>query len=454
MIWLERNRIQSSLVNPGGPWVRVTGSHLKKLDRYMNIQPWDHNRVRLKVPEGHVDYINASPIVLTTTAPSHVSRPPDRYIAMQGPKQNSIDHVWRMIYEQLRSPAVIVMLTETHEGSMEKCYPYYPLSPDDPPIVVNEKDEFGDGFHASVRCDAIEETNLGDAVELRRIVLRVHRKALPVAKNGAGGPSTGKAAVGADASATNGSSAESSTAAAGDDSTKTAASLDDFEDERIVYHFLFKKWPDFGVPEKQDVDSFLGLMHLSAERNADADNPRIVHCSAGVGRSGTFIALEHLLRELDAGVLESYDGSASGDTAEDKDMDAADGPSSQPQRGRQGMQQVRQAIPAAAGGDAAVAADNASAVSDDSTAIPAEADDLIFTTVNQLREQRRMMVQADTQYQFIYHVLRRLWQEKYGVDGTDSTGAEQSRADEGPDDPDGLEPAAKRLEVDPFVEKK
>ena len=69
------------------------------------------------------------------------------------------------------------------------------------------------------------------------------------------------------------------------------------------------------------------------------------------------------------------------------------------------------------------------------TVIEEEGEDLIFSTVNQLREQRRTMVQADAQYLFIYQVLRKLWQDKYGSSL-----------------PDGGEPAAKRLEVDPIHE--
>ena len=63
---------------------------------------------------------------------------------------------------------------------------------------------------------------------------------------------------------------------------------------------------------------------------------------------------------------------------------------------------------------------------------------MIFSVVNQLREQRGSMVQAEVQYLFIYMVMRKLWRDKYSKYGTDG--------DEGQG-----EPAAKRLEVDPFV---
>ncbi|OAA64690.1 protein-tyrosine phosphatase 2 [Niveomyces insectorum RCEF 264] len=478
LMWLERSRMIHNALHtsfhgssPTASSARAPKSsdasntaaphHPRALDRYMNIQPWDANRVRLRVPPGRVDYINASPIVLTTTAPAHAARPPDRYIAMQGPKQASVDHVWRMVYEQLRSPAVIVMLTETHEANQEKCYPYFPRHPDDPPMLVNEQDEFGDGFHASVRCAALEPTPYGDAIELRRIVLRVHRKADATAamagpeSSDATAPNGRAAAPSGDtdhdmhgatttaAAPTATAAPEAPAAAAGPATAATAATtttttetttpdedtgrggmdLDDYEDERIVYHFLYKRWPDFGVPTLEDVPSFFGLMRLSADKNADADNPRIVHCSAGVGRSGTFIALEHLQRELDAGVLARYDDNDDDDDDKEKnDTAVPDSPGSDGVAGR-------------------------------------ETDDLIFTTVNQLREQRRAMVQADAQYLFIYRVLRKLWEEKYGGSGGVGSGvgsrSSGSQSNNNTDETqfdvsDGSEPAPKRLEVDPF----
>src|SRR5205823_4255104 len=42
--------------------------------------------------------------------------------------------------------------------------------------------------------------------------------------------------------------------------------------------------------------------------------------------------------------------------------------------------------------------------------------DAVFDTINQLREQRRTMVQAYEQYAFLYEVLRKLWEEKYGAE--------------------------------------
>ncbi|KAL2023702.1 hypothetical protein VTK56DRAFT_1416 [Thermocarpiscus australiensis] len=465
LVWRERHRIMQSITNPSPDfrWARVTGPHLKTLDRYMNVQPWHNNRIKLQVPEGHVDYINASPIMLTPSpcptpdGRSSVTREPDRYIAMQGPKQASVDHVWRMVVEQLESPGVIVMLTETHEGHMEKCYPYFPRSPEDPPVEVNERDEFGDGFRASVRCEGIEETPAGDAIELRKLVIRVHSRPNPeMTIQTAPGPARTPDPTEAnekdeDSGIMMNSHAPELTLNQSESADLDPTTKNDNNDrgkdqdaskqpntsepeERIVWHFLYKKWPDFGVPTMTDLDSFFALMRLSREKNAGPGNPRIVHCSAGVGRSGTFIALEHLIRELDAGVLENWDErTGPAGTATPLSSAASSSPSLSPPPADTDAGEI----------DADVAQDQRSSRSQSQSPVqreeqPGQGRDLIFETVNQLREQRRTMVQAESQYLFLYQVMRKLWQDRYGYEVDDSVNAG--------------EPAAKRLEVDPFVE--
>ncbi|RVE59552.1 hypothetical protein OJAV_G00190000 [Oryzias javanicus] len=69
-------------------------------------------------------------------------------------------------------------------------------------------------------------------------------------------------------------------------------------EERTVKHFHFTAWPDHGVPESTDVlIQFRGLIrqHIDGE---GSNAPSVVHCSAGVGRTGTLIALDVLLQQL------------------------------------------------------------------------------------------------------------------------------------------------------------
>ncbi|XP_070846578.1 receptor-type tyrosine-protein phosphatase H-like isoform X2 [Chaetodon trifascialis] len=69
-------------------------------------------------------------------------------------------------------------------------------------------------------------------------------------------------------------------------------------EERTVKHFHFTAWPDHGVPQSTEVlIQFRGLVRQHIERDG-AGAPTVVHCSAGVGRTGTIIALDVLLQQL------------------------------------------------------------------------------------------------------------------------------------------------------------
>lgn len=192
-----------------------------------------------------------------------------------------------MIWHESKEVAVIVMLTRTAEAGRDKCFQYYPLDPENDSFQINTGNETNDTPTGSVR---LLETDFHQASR----------------------------------------------------ATVSKLLLTFGEETKTVWHLLFSGWSDHNVPEDEDRTGLLELIKLSAAKNTGPDNPRIVHCSAGVGRSGTFIALEHLLAELAAGSL----------------ADAKDD------------------------------------------------DDLIYNTVCELRKQRMMMVQSLTQYQFLYQVLR------------------------------------------------
>lgn len=273
-------------------------------NRYLNVEPWTQNRVKLQVSSGSNDYINAS----------HIQLGKRKYIATQGPKDTSVNHFYRMVVSELKSPAVVIMLTQTHEAGKEKCFQYYPLSNEEGPLQIPQDDTFDDGFIGQVALSAMEDDSRSRS-QLRNLVL----------------------------------------------TTKTA---NEEPQEKRIRHLLFSGWPDFLVPEGEDRAALIELVRLSAVLNrpassdstsqinggsfdtdlasTDQDNPRIVHCSAGVGRSGTFIALDYLLSLMYAGQLDSLP------------------------TGR----------------------------------------DPIVETVDSLRQQRMMMVQGESQFNFLYDVMR------------------------------------------------
>ncbi len=63
------------------------------------------------------------------------------------------------------------------------------------------------------------------------------------------------------------------------------------DQRRTVRHFLFLGWPDHDAPEDpQPFLSFIDHLRTSGAGSAAAASPLLVHCSAGVGRSGTFVS--------------------------------------------------------------------------------------------------------------------------------------------------------------------
>ncbi|KAG8132739.1 hypothetical protein E2320_010576 [Naja naja] len=142
-------------------------------NRYIDILPYDYNRVELNTSPGEqgYDYINAS------------------YIDVS-PKEETIDDFWRMIWEQ--KATIVVMVTRCEEGSKRR--------------------------------------------------------------------------------------------------DKSAG--------RDVTHIQFTSWPDHGVPD--DPHLLLKLRRRVNTLSNFFSGPIVVHCSAGVGRTGTYIGIDAMLEALEA----------------------------------------------------------------------------------------------------------------------------------------------------------
>ncbi|NWX18812.1 PTPRJ phosphatase, partial [Aegotheles bennettii] len=73
----------------------------------------------------------------------------------------------------------------------------------------------------------------------------------------------------------------------------------DTPESHTVRQFHFTSWPDHGVPETTDLlINFRHLVHEYSSQNP-IDSPTLVHCSAGVGRTGTFIAIDRLIQQIE-----------------------------------------------------------------------------------------------------------------------------------------------------------
>ncbi|KAM3832436.1 tyrosine-protein phosphatase non-receptor type 12 isoform 1-T1 [Vipera latastei] len=89
-----------------------------KKNRYKDILPFDHSRVKLtlKTPPQDSDYINANFIKGV--------HGPKAYVATQGPLANTVIDFWRMIWEY--NVAIIVMACREFEMGRKKCERYWP----------------------------------------------------------------------------------------------------------------------------------------------------------------------------------------------------------------------------------------------------------------------------------------------------------------------------------------
>ncbi|XP_052763633.1 receptor-type tyrosine-protein phosphatase mu-like isoform X2 [Mya arenaria] len=70
------------------------------------------------------------------------------------------------------------------------------------------------------------------------------------------------------------------------------------KEERNLHHLQFTAWPDKDIPD--NVTSIIEFRQKVNALPTTFDGPVIVHCSAGVGRTGTYIGLDVLTKEGEA----------------------------------------------------------------------------------------------------------------------------------------------------------
>ncbi|XP_078327527.1 receptor-type tyrosine-protein phosphatase epsilon-like [Crassostrea virginica] len=187
-------------------------------NRFKNTFPYDHSRVILCNTKQ--DYINANYI--------DGLKDSRKYIASQGPKQNTLSDFWHMIWQE--NVFQIVMLTNLREGTKNKCAQYWP--------ETDRTITFGSlALHLEV------EKAYAHYI-IRRIKMS-HKKLNVI---------------------------------------------------RSVTQYHYTAWPDHGTP-----DSICLLMyhnHVTRTKDPEHNGPVLVHCSAGLGRTGTYIAIDTLCAKL------------------------------------------------------------------------------------------------------------------------------------------------------------
>ena len=69
-----------------------------------------------------------------------------------------------------------------------------------------------------------------------------------------------------------------------------------------VMHLQYHAWPDHGVPSPSELYPFVQLVERFREQQPDG-HPLLIHCSAGIGRTGTFLAILHARQTEEAAIF-------------------------------------------------------------------------------------------------------------------------------------------------------
>lgn len=71
------------------------------------------------------------------------------------------------------------------------------------------------------------------------------------------------------------------------------------KEERQICQMQYLAWPDHGVPD--DSSDFLNFVSQVRSKRADGPEPVVVHCSAGIGRTGVLITMETAMCLIEGG---------------------------------------------------------------------------------------------------------------------------------------------------------
>ena len=298
---------------------------------------------------------------------------------------------------------VIVMLTQCYEGLKEKCAEYFPMDMENPILDLPPEPKNAESFQVDSDGDPFLDFDNGSADTDCSGTGTHPNPSEPSEANGGKPPPAATTAESKTQDSTDPGTVELLSFR---HDTNTGSEVRELkvtigDTSKIFYHFFYGKWADFGRIEPNDRVALLQLTRQS--KQVAGESPRIIHCSAGVGRTGTWIALDFLLRELEEGRLLDQSYFDSNAYAIEKNTSSDQLQQENAPRGKVDTSQSREGERGTWGKSGPQKA---------TTPEPKESD-LIHDTVDLLRTQRMMMVMNDIQYGSLYEVLREQFIDKY-----------------------------------------
>ena len=210
---------------------------VKHKNRYVNILPYDHNIVTLSGNEPKFQYINASWIPGYPDIKDYQKKQKrNKYIATQGPTPLTVGDFWRMIWE--KKIKVIAMVTNAEEKGRPKSFKYWTDTTEKNKYIsyISENEHESHTFHVTTK----PTTNYSFPSFLIRTIKLTY--------NG---------------------------------------------ESRNIYQFQYVGLPDHGVPK--NIEEYLRFVIFVRQVAKSLNSQIVIHCSAGVGRTGIFLITDMML---------------------------------------------------------------------------------------------------------------------------------------------------------------
>ncbi|VDN96378.1 unnamed protein product [Rodentolepis nana] len=299
--WEEFEELHDEPITAGISRIEGSRACNAAKNRYKNILPFDATRVILRDGDPNIpgsDYINANyisnpvflreglqnpteeerkPQPLTTSgkeeegetanpSPSSINRrsriffsSQPQYIAAQGVLPGTVVDMWRMIWQERVS--IVVMLTKERERGRNKCEKYWPTELEGPLVLSVPL--------GTLKVTPVSERNLTSRI-IREMKVSLHRR---------------------------------STLEEVDKEAEGTSLKPEDDDSFTVYLLQFLAWPDHGTPSEPS--EFLDLLFdiSSFQESMETTGPVVIHCSSGIGRTGTLIVVDMIIGSICEGGL-------------------------------------------------------------------------------------------------------------------------------------------------------
>lgn len=230
-------------------------------NRYNNIWTYEHSRIRCAGP---CDYLNGSYL-----EPGRAFGSRRRYIATQAPLPSTFATFWQVVWQQ--NVRTICMVTREFESGRVQSHNYW------------KEIEYG-----GMNLQVVEEVTLdARGKEVKTTTSEDHTSGgnfFPVTDCGKDGGTASASTI------------------------KRRFALSKEGETRYIVHLQFVAWPDFSIPD--NAEGILDYIHMANKEQHRAEvelqksssnsevGPLVVHCSAGVGRTGTYVVIDSVLDAL------------------------------------------------------------------------------------------------------------------------------------------------------------